>query len=47
MYYVVYKIKGFEGEKKAGPYTAEEVAYQKNEIFPVMKAYMILNLKRR
>ena len=32
MYYVVYKIEGFEGEKKAGPYTAEEMVYQKQDI---------------
>jgi hypothetical protein len=32
MYFVTYKIEGFEEEKKAGPYTAEEVAYQKNDI---------------
>lgn len=32
MYFVTYKITGFEGEKKAGPYTAEEVSYQKFDI---------------
>ena len=32
MYFVTYKIKGFEGEQKAGSYTAEEVAYQKSDI---------------
>lgn len=32
MYYVEYEVAGFDGIQKAGPYSASEVQYQKDDI---------------
>jgi hypothetical protein len=32
MFYVKYTVVGFPGEQKAGPYSASEVQYQRNDI---------------
>jgi hypothetical protein len=32
MFYVEYEVNGFDGIQKAGPYPANEVQYQKDDI---------------
>jgi len=32
MYYVRYEVEGFDGEQQAGPYSADEVESQRQDI---------------
>lgn len=32
MFYVLYEVEGYPGNQKAGPYSAEDVKYQRDDI---------------